>query len=82
MGPAAEDFVTFGQIEPIVMVTREFVQKRDSPQESRSYFVYDLWAFHRDELVLANSVTAGPSRTRDRLPRDLLVSCIRFFERK
>ena len=38
------------------MVSREFVQKRDWPQEPRSYFVYDLWAFHRDELVLANSI--------------------------
>jgi len=56
MSPAAEDFVTFGQIEPIVMVTRGFVQKRDGSKEPHSYFVYDLWAFRRDELVLANSI--------------------------
>ena len=56
MGPSAEDFLTFGQIEPLVMVTRAFVQKRDWPEEPRSYFVYDLWAFHGDALVLANSI--------------------------
>ena len=56
MSPAAEDFVTFGQIEPIVLVTRDLVQLRDWPAEPRSYFAYDLWAFRRDEVVLANSV--------------------------
>lgn len=56
MDPMAEDFVTFGKLEPIVMVTRGFVQKRDWPEESRSYFVYDLWTFHGGELVSANSV--------------------------
>jgi len=56
MGPAAEDFVTFGKLEPIVMVTREFVQQRDWPEEPRSYFVYDLWAFHDGELVSANLI--------------------------
>ena len=56
MSPAAEDFVTFGQIEPLVMVTRGFVQKRDGQREPASYFVYDLWAFHGGKLVLANTV--------------------------
>lgn len=56
MDPMAEDFVTFGKLEPIVMVTRGFVQKRDWPEEPRSYFVYDLWTFHGGELVSANSV--------------------------
>ena len=56
MDPAAEDFVTFGRVEPIVMVTRDFVQLRDLPAEPRSYFAYDLWAFRRDEVVLANSI--------------------------
>lgn len=56
MSPAAEDFVTFGKLEPIVMVTREFVQKRDWPEEPHSYVVYDLWAFHGGELVSANLI--------------------------
>lgn len=56
MGPSAEDFVTFGHVEPLVMVTRAFVQKRDWPEGAKSYFVYDLWAFHGDALELANSI--------------------------
>jgi len=56
MGPAHEDFVTFGQIEPIVLVTREFFQRRDWRAEPRSYFIYDLWAFRGDEVVIANSI--------------------------
>ena len=56
MSPGREDFVSFGKIEPVVMVTREFVQQRNQPDEPRSYFVYDLWAFHGGELVLANSI--------------------------
>ena len=56
MGPAPEDFVTFGPLEPIVMVTREFFQMRDWPAEPRSYFIYDLWAFRGEEIVIANSV--------------------------
>jgi hypothetical protein len=56
MGPAAEDFVSFGSLEPIVMVTRELVQKRDGFEEPRSYFVYDLWALRGDEVMSANSI--------------------------
>lgn len=56
MSPSAEDFVTFAQAEPLVMVTRAFVQKRDGQGEPRSYFVYDLWAFREGALVLANTV--------------------------
>lgn len=56
MSPAAEDFVTFGNIEPVVLVTRQFVQYRDGSEGSRSYFVYDLWAFHAGELVSSNGI--------------------------
>jgi hypothetical protein len=56
MSPSYEDFVTFGQIEPLVMVTRAFVRNRDRQGQQRSYFVYDLWTFRGDSLVLANTI--------------------------
>ena len=56
MDPAAGDFVTFGQLEPIVLVTRDFVQLRDWPAEPRSYLAYDLWVFRGDGVVPANSI--------------------------
>jgi hypothetical protein len=59
MSPSPADFVTFGKIEPVVMVTQSFVQKTAYDgrlRESRSYFVYNLWAFHGGELVNADSI--------------------------
>ena len=56
MSPGADDFVTFGKIEPVVMATRRVRAQRDRPGEPRSYLVYDLWAFHCGEPILANSI--------------------------
>ena len=63
MSPGQEDFVTFGRIEPIVMVTRDFVQARGAEryfgsEANRSYFVHDLWAFHGGQVVSVNSIDA------------------------
>ena len=55
LGGTAEDFVTFGRIEPVVMITHDFVQT-GSGDDQRSYFVHDLWAFRGDEIVSANAV--------------------------
>jgi hypothetical protein len=61
MWPDPEDLVTFGRIEPIVMVTRDIVHTHgperyfDHPPE-RSYIVHDLWAFHGSEVVSVNSI--------------------------
>jgi hypothetical protein len=61
MWPDPEDFVTFGRIEPIVMVTRDIVQTHGPERyfghpPERSYLVHDLWAFHGGEVVSVNSI--------------------------
>jgi hypothetical protein len=61
MWPAQEDFVTFGRIEPIVMVTREIVQTHGPERyfghpPEHSYIVHDLWAFHGSRVVSVNSI--------------------------
>jgi hypothetical protein len=61
MYPAQEDFVTFGRIEPIVMVTCDIVHTHGPERyfghpPEHSYLVYDLWAFHGNRVVSANSI--------------------------
>ena len=51
MAPSAEDFVTFGKLEPIVMVTTDWRQAN-----RHSYFAYDLWTFRDGAIVSANQV--------------------------
>jgi hypothetical protein len=55
MDPSGEDFVRFSPSQPILMVTRQFVQKTGNAERA-SYFVYDLWSFSDGEAVAANSV--------------------------
>ena len=52
MNPSAEDFVGFGEIEPIVMVTTTFANSEGTVPHS--YYVYDLWTFRDGEVVSAN----------------------------
>jgi hypothetical protein len=57
----AEDFVTFGRIEPIAMITRDVVQTHGPERyfghpPERSYIVHDLWSFHGSEVVSVNSI--------------------------
>jgi len=54
--PTHEDFVRFSAAQPIVMVTRQFVQKNDVNSERASYFVFDLWSFSGGEVAKANSL--------------------------
>ncbi len=54
MNPSPEDFATFGEIEPIVMVTTTFANSEgDVPH---SYYVFDLWSFRDGEVVSANDL--------------------------
>ena len=43
MNPSAEDFVGFGEIDPIVMVTTTFAKSEGAAPHS--YYVYDLWSW-------------------------------------
>jgi hypothetical protein len=54
MNPSPEDFVGFGQIEPIVMVTTSFANSEGAIPHS--YYVYDLWSFRDGEVVSANDL--------------------------
>jgi hypothetical protein len=63
MWPAKEDFVTFGRIEPIVMVTCDIVHTHGPERyfghpPEHSYLVYDLWAFRGNHVVSVNSIDA------------------------
>ena len=52
MRPSPEDYVTFGQLEPIVMITTAFANSGGAIPHS--YYVYDLWSFRDGEVVSAN----------------------------
>ena len=54
MNPSLEDFVGFGEIEPIVMVTTTFANSEGAVPHS--YYVYDLWSFRDGEVVSANDL--------------------------
>lgn len=61
--PSAEDFVTFGQLEPIVMVTTDYANIRLNPNKLfpppdnwHSYYVYNLWTFREGNIVTANNI--------------------------
>ena len=56
MDPSREDFVSFGEIEPIVMVTTTFANSGGAVPHS--YYVYDLWGFRDGELVSVNETDA------------------------
>ena len=55
MSPSAEDFVTFGRLERIVLVTTSWVNTGD-PTDPHSYYVYDLWTFRDGAVLSANAV--------------------------
>ena len=54
MDPSAADYVTFGQLEPAVMVTTSYARSEEATPHS--YYVYDLWGFRDGEIVLANNI--------------------------
>ena len=54
MDPSSEDYVTFGELEPILMVTTSFANSREDIPHS--YYVYDLWRFRDGEVVSANGI--------------------------
>jgi len=54
MNPSPDDFVGFGEIEPIVMVTTTFANSEGAVPHS--YYVYDLWSFRDGEVVSANDL--------------------------
>jgi hypothetical protein len=54
MNPSPEDFVGFGEIEKIVMVTTTFANSEGPVPHS--YYVYDLWCFRDGEVVSANDL--------------------------
>jgi hypothetical protein len=54
MNPSPEDFVGFGEIEPIVMITTTFANSEGAVPHS--YYVYDLWSFRDGEVVSANDL--------------------------
>ena len=54
MDPSPEDYVTFGELEPIVMVTTTFANSEGAVPHS--YYVYDLWSFRDGEVVSANDL--------------------------
>ncbi len=54
MNPSPQDFVGFGEIEPIVMVTTTFANSEGAVPHS--YYVYDLWTFRDGEVVSANDL--------------------------
>lgn len=56
MTPSPEDFVSFGKIEPIVMVTTAFANSKGAVPHS--YYVYDLWSFRDGEVISANDIDA------------------------
>lgn len=56
MSPSAEDFITFGRFERIVMVTTSWVNTGDTTDSPHSYFIYDLWTFRDGTVVPANDV--------------------------
>ena len=56
MAPSSLDYVSFGQIEPIVMVTTSFANSGGAL--AHSYLVYDLWKFRDGMPVLANDIDA------------------------
>ena len=54
MDPSPADYVTFGALEPIVMVTTSFANSGTAIPHS--YYVYDLWSFGDGEVISANDV--------------------------
>jgi hypothetical protein len=54
MDPSPEDYVTFGALEKLAMVTTSFANSGGAIPHS--YYVYDLWSFRDGELVPANNV--------------------------
>ncbi len=56
MSPSAEDFVTFGQLARVVMVTTSWVNTGNATVSGHSYYVYDLWTFRDGSIVSANEV--------------------------
>ncbi len=56
MWPGAEDFVTFGQLARVVMVTTSWVNTGNATVSGHSYYVYDLWTFRDGSIVSANEV--------------------------
>jgi hypothetical protein len=56
MTPTEDDFVSFGRLEPIVMVTTDWVNTGTSNDPPHSYLVYDLWTFRDGEIISANGV--------------------------
>ena len=54
MNPSPQDFVSFGKIEPIVMVTTSYANSGGAVPHS--YFVYDLWRFRDGKVVSANDL--------------------------
>lgn len=63
MTPSAEDFVTFGQLEPIVMVTTHWANIRLNPiklflppDHWHSYYIYNLWTFREGNIVTTNNI--------------------------
>lgn len=54
MDPSPEDYVTFGALEKLAMVTTSFANSGGAIPHS--YYVYDLWSFRDGELVSVNNV--------------------------
>lgn len=54
MYPSAADYVSFGAIEPIVIVTTSFANSGGAIPHS--YLVYDLWTVRGGEVVSANHI--------------------------
>ena len=54
MNPSPADFLGFGEIEPIVMITTTFANSEGAVPHS--YYVYDLWSFRDGEVVSANDL--------------------------
>ena len=54
MTPSPDDFVSFGKIELIVMITTTFANSEGAVPHS--YYVYDLWSFRDGEVVSANDL--------------------------
>jgi hypothetical protein len=71
MLPSREDFVTFGSIARIVMLTTGFVQSGSSdapgPNRRHSYYAYDLWRFEGGDIVGANAID-------ERFPKFVLMT--------
>ncbi len=80
MTPTEEDFVSFGQLEPIVMVTTDWVNTGTSTDPPHSYLVYDLWTFRDGEIISANGVDTRFSkwvwmtRTENHMPANSLTN--------